>query len=63
VGAFDGDFPDELRFEQGHFLDRPGHVRVRVAGDVVRVGGEAVVSMDGELRVPADDDDSEIIEA
>jgi len=63
VGAFDGDFPDELRFEQGHFLDRPGHVRVRVAGDVVRVGGEAVVSMDGELRVPADDDSGEIIEA
>jgi len=63
VGAFDGDFPDELRFEQGHFLDRPGHVRVRVAGDVVRVGGEAVVSMDGELQVPADDDSDEIIEA
>ncbi|PAU84154.1 PhzF family phenazine biosynthesis protein [Halorubrum salipaludis] len=62
VGAFDGDFPDELRFEQGHFVDRPGHVRVRVDGDSVRVGGKAVVSMDGELRVPADDDD-EIIEA
>ncbi|KKF39814.1 PhzF family phenazine biosynthesis protein [Halorubrum saccharovorum] len=62
VGAFDGDFPDELRFEQGHFIDRPGHVRVRVSGDEVRVGGRAMVSMDGELRVPAEDDD-EIIEA
>jgi len=62
VGAFDGEFPDELRFEQGHFVDRPGHVRVRVDGDSVRVGGRAVVSMDGELRVPAADDD-EIIEA
>jgi len=62
VGAFDGEFPDELRFEQGHFVDRPGHVRVRVDGDSVCVGGRAVVSMDGELRVPAADDD-EIIEA
>ncbi|MGQ3327867.1 PhzF family phenazine biosynthesis protein [Halorubrum sp. FL23] len=62
VDAFDGDAPDELRFEQGHFIDRPGHVRVRVDGDAVRVGGRAVVSMDGELRVPPADDD-EIIEA
>jgi len=62
VGAFDGDFPDELRFEQGHFLDRPGRVRVRVDGDAVRVGGRAVVSMEGDLRAPAEDDD-EIIEA
>ena len=62
VGAFDGDFPDELRFEQGHFLDRSGHVRVRVAGDAVRVGGRALVSIDGDLRVPAEDDDG-IIEA
>jgi predicted PhzF superfamily epimerase YddE/YHI9 len=62
VGAFDGDFPDELRFEQGHFVDRPGHVRVRVEGDAVRVGGRAILSMDGDLQVPADDDDG-IIEA
>lgn len=63
VGAFDGDFPDELRFEQGHFVDRPGYVRVRVEGDEVRVGGEAHVSLDGDLQVPADDHDDEIIEA
>jgi PhzF family phenazine biosynthesis protein len=63
VGAFDGDFPDELRFEQGHFINRPGHVRVRVAGDAVRVGGDAVTSLDGDLRVPAADRDDDIIEA
>ncbi len=82
VDAFDGEFPEELRFEQGHFLDRPGYVRVRVgavssgsdgASDVdlrgesaisVAIGGEAVVSMDGALRLPADgDDESGIIEA
>jgi PhzF family phenazine biosynthesis protein len=62
VGAFDGDFPDELRFEQGHFIDRPGHVRVRVAGGEVRVGGGAVTSLDGDLRVPAADRDDDIIE-
>ncbi|OYR54554.1 PhzF family phenazine biosynthesis protein [Halorubrum halodurans] len=71
VDAFEGDFPEEIRCEQGHFLDRPGHVRVRVEegeggaedGDVtVAVGGDAVVSLDGELRIPEEDDD-EIIEA
>ncbi|WP_066414268.1 PhzF family phenazine biosynthesis protein [Halorubrum aethiopicum] len=71
VGAFEGDFPEEIRCEQGHFLDRPGYVRVRVEegeggaedGDVtVAVGGDAVVSLDGELRIPEEDDD-EIIEA
>ena len=63
VDAFDGELPDELRFEQGHFVDRPGHVRVRVDGDEVRVGGRAVVSMEGELTVPEEPDDDEIIEA
>lgn len=63
VGAFDGDFPDELRFEQGHFINRPGHVRVRVAGDEVRVGGDSITSLDGDLRVPAADRDDDIIEA
>ena len=53
--------PDELRFEQGHFVDRPGHVRVRV-GDEVRVGGRAVTALDGTLVVPSDDGD-DIIEA
>jgi PhzF family phenazine biosynthesis protein len=62
VDAFDGDEPDELRFEQGHFLDRPGHVRVRVEAEGVRVGGRATVALDGEIRIP-DDGDDEIIEA
>ncbi len=62
VGAFDGNFPDKLRFEQGHFLDRPGLVRIRLHGDDVRVGGTAAVSLDGEIRIP-DGEDGEIIEA
>ncbi|MDS0298023.1 PhzF family phenazine biosynthesis protein [Halogeometricum sp. S1BR25-6] len=59
VDAFDGDLPDEMTFEQGHFVDRPGRVRVRVrVGDEVRVGGRAVTALDGSLAVPpaADDD-------
>ncbi|VTT87657.1 Uncharacterized isomerase yddE, PhzC-PhzF family [Halorubrum sp. DM2] len=62
VDAFDGDEPDELRFEQGHFLNRPGYVRVRIESDGVRVGGQTTVSLDGEIRIP-DDEDDEIIEA
>ncbi|MEF8818681.1 MAG: PhzF family phenazine biosynthesis protein [Haloferacaceae archaeon] len=78
VGAFDGDVPDEIRCEQGHFLDRPGVVRVRfgtgdddgrddTAGDdgdagPVWVGGTAVTALDGRLAVPDDDGDG-IIEA
>ncbi|WP_135851961.1 PhzF family phenazine biosynthesis protein [Halorussus salinus] len=61
--AFDGEgLPDEMVFEQGHFVDRPGHVRVRV-GDEVRVGGRAASALDGELRVPEMDDGDDIIEA
>ena len=56
-----GGLPDEMRFEQGHFVGRPGRVRVRV-GDEVRVGGRAVTSLDGTLAVPPDDAD-DIIEA
>ena len=61
VAAFDGEFPEELRLEQGHFLDRPGLVRVRLDGDEVRVGGEATVSLDGEIRIPDADDDDLIV--
>ncbi|NHX37126.1 MULTISPECIES: PhzF family phenazine biosynthesis protein [Halolamina] len=60
--AFDDEFPDRMTFEQGHFLDRPGHVGVRVDGQTVQVGGDAVVSLDGSLTVPEYEDD-EIIEA
>jgi PhzF family phenazine biosynthesis protein len=60
--AFDGEFPDEMVFEQGHFLDRPGRVRVRVQSDPVAVGGRAVTALDGSLVVPEFEDD-DIIEA
>ncbi|MEF8868451.1 MAG: PhzF family phenazine biosynthesis protein [Haloarculaceae archaeon] len=52
---------DALRFEQGHFLDRGGVVHVEVDG-TVRVGGDAVVSLDGRLLVPGPDED-DILEA
>ncbi|RQH03389.1 PhzF family phenazine biosynthesis protein [Natrarchaeobius oligotrophus] len=60
-GAFDDDMPDELRLEQGHYVDRPGLVRVRV-GDAVQVGGRGVTVLDGSLLVP-DDEDDDILEA
>jgi phenazine biosynthesis protein PhzF family len=56
-GAFDGEFPERMTFEQGHFLDRPGYVGVRVDGATVQVGGDSVVSLDGRLTVPADEED------
>jgi PhzF family phenazine biosynthesis protein len=61
VSAFDGELPDEMVFEQGHFVDRSGRVRVRV-GETVRVGGGAATALDGTLSVAAADDD-EILEA
>lgn len=64
-GAFDPT-PAEMVFEQGFFVDRGGLARVRASGataeGIVQVGGEAVVALDGELRVPPADED-EIIEA
>jgi PhzF family phenazine biosynthesis protein len=59
-GAFD-EVPEEMVFEQGHYLDRPGRVRVR-AREEIEVGGRAVTTLDGDLRVPPADDD-DIIEA
>jgi predicted PhzF superfamily epimerase YddE/YHI9 len=43
---------DAMRFEQGHFLDRGGAVHVEV-DERVRVGGDAVVALEGRLLVPA----------
>jgi PhzF family phenazine biosynthesis protein len=60
-GAFDEDLPEEMTFEQGHFVDRPGTVHVRV-GEAVQVGGRGVTSLDGTLTVP-ESDEEEIIEA
>ncbi|MFC3957041.1 PhzF family phenazine biosynthesis protein [Halovivax cerinus] len=58
--SIDESEPTELVMEQGHYVDRPGRVRVRVDGDV-RVGGQGVVSLTGEVVVPPVDDD-DIIE-
>ncbi|WP_254522586.1 PhzF family phenazine biosynthesis protein [Natrinema caseinilyticum] len=60
-GAFDDDLPEELRLEQGHYVDRPGRVRVRLDG-AVQVGGRGVTVLDGSIVVPPADDD-EILEA
>lgn len=60
IDAFDGELPDEMVFEQGHYVDRPGYVHVRV-GEHVQVGGTAVTSLDGELGIPEADED-EILE-
>jgi trans-2,3-dihydro-3-hydroxyanthranilate isomerase len=64
-GAFDDDTPEEMVFEQGHFVDRPGRVRVRVGsgdGGAPTVGGTAVETLDGDLSVP-DPETDDILEA
>jgi trans-2,3-dihydro-3-hydroxyanthranilate isomerase len=50
VEAFES-LPAEMRFEQGHFLERPGEVRVEAREDI-RVGGTTVTAFDGTLAVP-----------
>ena len=62
VRAFDGELPAEMVFEQGHFVDRPGRVRVRARADPVTVGGRAVTALEGSVVVP-DAADDDIIEA
>ncbi|WP_306056664.1 PhzF family phenazine biosynthesis protein [Natronococcus wangiae] len=59
--AFDDDLPEVLRLEQGHYVERPGIVRVRV-DERVQVGGRGVTALDGSIAVP-DDDEDEILEA
>ena len=57
--------PTEMVFEQGHYLDRPGRVRVRVdagADGGPAVGGSAVTAFEGTVEIPPADDD-EILEA
>ena len=61
VEAFDGELPEEMVFEQGHFLDRPGRVRVRARTDPVSVGGRAVTALEGTISVP-DMGEDDIIE-
>jgi len=58
--AYD-DWPEELVFEQGHSLDRPGRVRARLDG-AATVGGRAVTSLTGRIAVPPAEDD-DILEA
>ncbi|WP_178916287.1 PhzF family phenazine biosynthesis protein [Natronomonas gomsonensis] len=62
VRAFDGELPEEMVFEQGHFIDRPGRVRVQARADPVSVGGRAVTALDGSVVVPEYEAD-DIIEA
>lgn len=57
----------ELTFEQGDFLDRAGRVQARVDVDDggstrVRVGGQAVKTIDGMITIP-EDEANDIIEA
>ncbi|WP_253737841.1 PhzF family phenazine biosynthesis protein [Halohasta salina] len=62
--AFD-DPPTDLTFEQGDFLDRAGRVRAQIEDDGstrVRVGGQAVTTVEGTITIP-DDETDDIIEA
>jgi PhzF family phenazine biosynthesis protein len=62
VGAYDDEAAyEDLRFEQGHFVDRPGFVRARLSADGVAVGGRATVALDGTLSVPTADDDDIVV--
>lgn len=63
VEAFDGDPPDELRVEQGHLVDRPGVVRVRVTDEGVRVGGRGTAAVEGRARLPDEAPDDDILVA
>ncbi|WP_380675188.1 PhzF family phenazine biosynthesis protein [Salinigranum sp. GCM10025319] len=62
VEAFDDPAAyDDLRFEQGHFVDRPGLVRARCSADAVAVGGTATVALDGTLSVPDHEEDDILV--
>lgn len=62
IEAFEGELPEEMVFEQGHFVDQPGRVRVRARTDPVSIGGRAVTALDGTIAIP-DIGDDDIIEA
>ena len=64
---FEGIEAEAMAFEQGHFVDRPGRVAVRVddsapRGERVRVGGRATIALDGRLSVP-ETSENDIVEA
>ncbi|MHC3438447.1 PhzF family phenazine biosynthesis protein [Natrialbaceae archaeon A-gly3] len=50
-----------IGLEQGHYVDRPGYVRVQTAG-TIRIGGRGVTALEGTLVVPETDED-DILEA
>ncbi len=54
------DVSGTIQVEQGHFLDRPGTVAVRV-GEPIEVGGEGVMTVEGTIDVPVSTTD-DIIE-
>ena len=60
-GALDNTI-DQVVVEQGHFLDRPGTVRVDTDGLEAWVGGRAVTTLDGSMTVPEAAEDDDIIE-
>ncbi|QLG62979.1 PhzF family phenazine biosynthesis protein [Halorarum salinum] len=54
--------PEEMVFEQGHYADRPGTVRVRAAGGgPPTVGGDAVTAFEGTIRIPPDEGDDIVV--
>ena len=53
---------EQVVVEGGHFLDRPGVVRVDTDGLEAWIGGRAVTTMDGSMTVPESDADDDIIE-
>lgn len=57
--AFDAD-RERIRIESGHFLDRPATLSVTLT-QTPQVSGHALITLDGQITVPQDDDD-EIIE-
>jgi PhzF family phenazine biosynthesis protein len=60
-GALD-DTIEQVAVEQGHFLDRPGTVRVDTDGQEAWVGGRAVTTLQGSMTVPEAATDDDIIE-
>ncbi|SHG95914.1 PhzF family phenazine biosynthesis protein [Halobaculum gomorrense] len=65
-GDSDAGTPAEMVFEQGHYVDRPGVVRVRAGagggdGGAPVVCGDAVTAFEGRIRVP-EREDNDIIE-
>ena len=60
-GAIDNTV-EQVVVEQGHFIDRPGTVRVDTDGTESWVGGRAVTTLQGSMTVPDAEEDDEIIE-